>query len=75
MLDAKVKNLILQTDEQDDLQSKLNEQKLAISQGMAEIQQKKDELEKKCEGFELQKKQIQKDLEEFKTKHEATSKE
>jgi|ETNmetMinimDraft_26_1059896.scaffolds.fasta_scaffold12233_2 hypothetical protein len=42
---------------------------------MAEIQQKKDELEKKCEGFELQKKQIQKDLEEFKTKHEATSKE
>jgi hypothetical protein len=31
MLDAKVKNLILQTDEQDDLQSKLNEQKLAIS--------------------------------------------
>ncbi len=31
MLDAKVKNLILQTDEQDDLQSKLNEQKLTIS--------------------------------------------
>jgi len=53
MLDAKVKNLILQTDEQEELASQIDEERKAIDEGMAEIQKKKEELEKKCEGFEL----------------------